>query len=335
MKGLDRGPKIELSKLKPGDLKVPGPVRDLWNDLRSQHLLPVVAILLVALVAIPVLLAGSSDPKPEAAPPAPVPGETSSSDLVVSKFAPGLRDYRIRYRHQQAVSPFTNPHASTEASEAAGETPASPELTESVEPTGGSEVAPSEGSESPLEGSPLEGAPSTEPGESERGPTPREEIEKEIEKFTIDVRVTTLHLDGTSNESVRRNVEKLEPVPSQAVPALMYAGPSPDGKSATMAVSSDVTDLLGKATCVDKGEPCKLLELSLGQPETVVFGPRGLTYRLELVRIGTHSLGSNAQGNPPAASGGGNQKKVPPAGEEDGKGGFKLEHLSHRTIAVG
>ncbi len=331
MKGLDKGPKIELSKLKASNLKVPGPLRDLWNDLRSQHLLPVVAILLVALVAIPVLLGGSSKPKPEAAPATPVPAETSSSDLVVSKFAPGLRDYRIRYHHRVAVSPFASPKAVTEAAEGAGETPTSPELTESVEPTGGSEAGLSEGSEPPLEES-----PSTGPAEHETGPTPHEEREKAIEESTIDVRVTALHLDGTSSESVRRNVDKLEPVPSKAVPALMYAGPSPDGKSATMAVSTEVTDLLGKAKCVDKGEPCKLLEMSLGQPETVVFGPRGLTYRLELVRIGTHSLGSSAQGTPPTASGGGNQKEVPPAAEEeDGKGGFKLEHLSHRTIAVG
>jgi hypothetical protein len=328
MKGLDKGPKIELSKLKAGNLKVPGPLRDLWNDLRSQHLLPVVAILIVGLVAIPVLLGGSSKPMPEAAPAAPVAGETSPSDLVVSKFAPGLRDYRIRYNHHRhAVSPFSAPSAVTEATETAGETPASPELTESVEPTGGSEAGPGEGSETPIEES-----PSTEPSEHETGPTPQEEREQAIEESTIDVRVTALHLDGTSSESARRNVEKLEPVPSKAVPALMYAGPSPDGKSATMAVSSDVTDLLGKAKCIDQGEPCKLLELSLGQPETLVFGPRGLTYRLELVRIGTHSLGSAAQGNPPAASGGGNQKSSP--SETEGSGG-KLERLGRNTIAVG
>ena len=67
MKGLDKGPKIELSKLKSGDLKVPGPVRDLWNELRGQHLLPVVAVLLVGLIAIPVLLGGASEPQPKVA----------------------------------------------------------------------------------------------------------------------------------------------------------------------------------------------------------------------------------------------------------------------------
>ena len=124
MKGLDKGPKIELSKLKAGNLKVPGPLRDLWNDLRSQHLLPVVAILIVGLVAIPVLLGGSSKPEPEpAAPAAALPSEGAPSDLVVSKFAPGLRDYRIRYHHQKAVSPFSSPTAHHESSEAARETP--------------------------------------------------------------------------------------------------------------------------------------------------------------------------------------------------------------------
>jgi hypothetical protein len=334
MKGLDKGPKIELSKLKPGNLKVPGVLQDLWNDLRSQRLLPVVAILIVGLIAIPVLLGGSTKPKPEASIAAPAPAESGSQDLTVAKFAPGLRDYRLRYKHRQAVSPFRAPGA-TNGAEGAGEGggSTSPELTETAEPGGGSEAVPSEGSEPPFEES-----PSTEPGEGEHGPTAKEEEEKAIEESTIDVRVTALHLDGTSSESVRRNVKKMEPLPSQAVPALLYAGPTADGKAATMAVSSDVTDLAGNANCVDKGEPCKLLELKLGQPETVVFGTTGLTYRVELVRIGAHILGSNSSGESSKGNGRSNQEKVPPTAEEEGKGGFKLEHLIHlsrRSVAAG
>lgn len=332
MKGLDKGPKIELSKLKPGNLKVPGAVRELWNDLRGQRLLPVVAILIVGLVAIPVVLGGSSKPKPEVAanPPAVAPGEATASDLVVSKFAPGLRDYRLRYGRRKATSPFDIPNQKAKGGSGGGKTATpSPVLTESTEPSGGSEAGSGEGTEPPIE----ETTP-TEPSEENHGPTAKEEAEKEAAETTIDVRVTAIHLDGTTSEDVRRNVEQQKPLPSLTVPALEYAGPTPDGKSATMAVSAEVTDLLGKANCIERHERCELLALKLGQPETLVFGPRGLTYRLELIRIGTHTLkteGSTAKGEPPAGNGGGTQKS--PSETEGSEG--KLERLSRNTIAIG
>ena len=67
-----------------------------------------------------------------------------------------------------------------------------------------------------------------------------------------------------------------------------------------------MTALLGESTCIVKGEPCQLLALALGEPETLVFGPRGLTYRVKLERIGTlKATPKNGNKSAPATEGGG------------------------------
>ena len=88
-----------VGAMKMPELKVPDFLLDLYYDLRERHLLPLVAILLVAIVALPIALSGGSSgsesAESEAAaatPGAPLP----SSKLIVAKAAPGLRDYRGR-----------------------------------------------------------------------------------------------------------------------------------------------------------------------------------------------------------------------------------------------
>ncbi len=94
MNMLKKGPELKLP-----EVKVPDFLLDLYYDLRERHLLPLVAILLVAIVALPIALSGgSSGSEPAeseaaaATPGAPLP----SSKLIVAKAAPGLRDYRGR-----------------------------------------------------------------------------------------------------------------------------------------------------------------------------------------------------------------------------------------------
>src|SRR6202035_4133077 len=48
-------------------------LRQIWQDLRSKRLWPVAAVLLVAIVAVPVVLSGSSSAPTVAPPRAPAP----------------------------------------------------------------------------------------------------------------------------------------------------------------------------------------------------------------------------------------------------------------------
>ena len=48
------------------ELKVPDFLRDLYYDLRDRRLLPLVALVIVAIVAVPFLLGGGSKEEPVA-----------------------------------------------------------------------------------------------------------------------------------------------------------------------------------------------------------------------------------------------------------------------------
>src|SRR5262249_27668883 len=98
----------------------------LFYDLKERHLLPLVALLLVAMVAAPIYFKNStkSDPKPAVT---PVPTATASSatasgeTLVVARSAPGLRDYRRRLKKYRALEPFAARGGGEEAGTASAE----------------------------------------------------------------------------------------------------------------------------------------------------------------------------------------------------------------------
>ena len=97
-------------ELKMPDMKAPPFVADIYHDLRERRLLPLIALVVVAIVAVPFLLGGSEKP----APPLPAIGmaaggesqaiDTSSLKVVQAK--PGLRDYKKRLAHRKPRNPF-------------------------------------------------------------------------------------------------------------------------------------------------------------------------------------------------------------------------------------
>ena len=145
MNWLKKGPELKLSGIKTPDF-----LADLYLDLKERRLLPLVALLVVAIVAVPILLgqAGStsSEPGEEGAPPVAGASSVNSGALVVAKSAPGLRDYKRRLEHAQAADPFKQHE--DEPAEASGEAApstggaASPSSEEPAAPTTGSVPAP-------------------------------------------------------------------------------------------------------------------------------------------------------------------------------------------------
>lgn len=271
MNMLKKGP-----ELKVPDLKVPDFVLDIYYDLRERHLLPLVAILIVALVALPIVLSsgsGSDSGETEAAIATPSSAATASK-LVVAKAAPGLREYRHRLAGKPK-DPFKQQYAGAEGGETAeGE----------GSPSGGEEatvIEPSESSESPAE--------STSQGESGGAPAgngePPEDGHLQYYSFAIDVRITPVSSKKNPEATVRHNLPSMTMLPSRAVPALTFVGVTKDQKNAVMLVSDKVTGLFGDATCIEGSESCQLLALEPGIPETVVYGADNRTYRIELLKL--------------------------------------------------
>jgi hypothetical protein len=264
---LKKGPEIKLP-----DLKVPDFLLDIYYDLKERHLLPLVAILLVALVALPIVLSKSSSSEAEetggaiATPSAATP----TSSLVVAKAAPGLREYRHRL-DGTAKNPFKNPNP-----ESAGEGSAEGSSSaEEVTLSGGPEETPTGGSG----GEP--GLPPEGNGEPPSGGSLK------YYSWTIDVRVTPVSSGKDKPEaSVRHNLPELTMLPSRSVPALTFVGVTKDEKNAVMLVSDKVTGLFGDATCTVGSEACQLIVLQPEIPETVVYGADSRTYRIELLKVG-------------------------------------------------
>lgn len=294
MNWMKKGPELKFS-----ELKVPDFLRDLFYDLKDRHLLPLVAVLIVAMIGAPIYFKNSTEPEPEVA---STPGGTtatasrsaSGETLVVARSEPGLRDYRRRLKKYRALDPFEmrGEEESSPASEAAGEGTAA-----SVAPVEATVVGKEAGgsAETAVESSPYEPEASSG-GSTERGAAEGGEGGKTRTRYasdTIDVRIVTVpprskeekKAQKTKKAEVRRNLPELTMLPARKTPAATYIGLSNDDKKALFVVSSDVVSLFGEGTCVIGSKSCQMLALEPGLPETFVYGPQERTYRIELLKI--------------------------------------------------
>jgi hypothetical protein len=122
-------------------VKAPKIVTDLYVDLRDRRLLPLVAVLLVAIVAAPILLGNTSESEPEAAPVVGSPGTQRDASFEVVPAEAGLRDYHKRLGHRQARDPFAQPGGGSSKSEASQEGPSATASKTASAPTAGSDGA--------------------------------------------------------------------------------------------------------------------------------------------------------------------------------------------------
>ncbi len=269
MNFLKKGPELKLS-----EIKVPGFVEDVYYDLKDRHLLPVAAILLVAIVAIPLALGGSDSSGEGGSEGGAESGASISSasqgpNLAVARSAPGLREFDRRLDHLQAKNPFKQQYTDSPGSDG-GESSSS----------AGSESSPSTPSPGGTESSESRSsyAPPPEPGE-EGGP----DGELTYYSYAIDVRVSGGAKGGKA--TVRRGLPTLTMLPSRETPAIVYMGATKDGKKAVMTVSSDVQAVFGDGKCVLGSQTCQLLVMEPGLPETFVYGGNEKTYKIEILKI--------------------------------------------------
>jgi hypothetical protein len=279
MNMLKKGPELKLPQVK-----VPDFLLDLYYDLRERRLLPLVVILLIAIVALPIAMrGGSSDSESaESATALATPGAAlPSSNLVVAKAAPGLRDYRRRLAGTPK-DPFKPQYATPEGT---GNAVGSAAVTENGSSSGGAEGPPDTTTpETPS--TPPETTDTTPPGEGNGEPSQGAQLK--YYSFAIDVRVVPVSsgaADSKAEPSVRRNLPELTMLPSRKEPALTFISVSKDEKKALMLVSDQVTGLFGDSVCVVGSETCQLLALEQGIPETVVYGPKERTFRIELLKV--------------------------------------------------
>ncbi|MGN6200942.1 MAG: hypothetical protein ACTHNY_00860 [Solirubrobacterales bacterium] len=286
----------ELKKPDLSSLKVPPVLRDLYQDLQDRRLLPLVALILVAIVATPFLLGGGEkEEELSLAQSVPLEASTSSSadeSLAVVPAAPGLRDYRKRLRHRQSHNPF-KPHYT-------GPVLAGTQLGGSTETTTTTtETTTTESSSSAtVESSP---APPTTPSGGSSGGAPSEPGNGDAKNgngsdqltfyaFAIDVKITKTKTEADGSKSKPEEVEKERVLPPVALPGektqvVTYMGISPKTKKPLLLVSEEVESVFGETDCLAGNGRCQLIEVEPKMPVTFVYGENKVRYKIVVQKI--------------------------------------------------
>lgn len=274
-----KGPELKMPKLK-----APRFLADLFYDLHDRRLLPLVALVVVAIVAVPIVLGGSSEMPVAPAPEAPATASAlgvDAGELTVVRAAPGLRDYRKRLSGRLPTDPFeqryTGPMlkgAKLQTQTSTTSTPSSTTTTTTA--TSGDLPAPTSSPE------PVPSTPPSSGGDGGSSPSGGDGGKATVEAsgHTIDVRI--VH-DG--EEQTRRSVPQMTKLPGDKVPVVMFIGATGGGKKALLLVSSDVVSVFGDAKCSLGSETCDLLAVEPGFPETFVYGANSRRYRITVLKI--------------------------------------------------
>jgi hypothetical protein len=281
-----KGPELKLS-----ELKVPSLLQDLYKDLRDRRLLPVIALILVAIAATPFLLGGGGKEAPPV-PTAPLGGGAVAHDaaaLTVLPAEPGLRDPNKRLAGRAAKDPFVQRYTAPVLHK--GSAPVAESAGTESGPGGGGEAVVESSSGGSTSAPAPESAPVESGGSGGSGSTAPVPGELRLFTFAADLRLshTEFSKDGQKKMSAPETREKVlptTPLPGKKSPALTYLGPDPKtAKDALMLVSPEVESLLGDGTCVSGMSTCQLLALEPGTPEVVEYGPNGVRYKIEVLKI--------------------------------------------------
>jgi hypothetical protein len=260
----------------------------IFNDLREQKLLPVVAILVVLIIAVPMVLkAGGEEPAP--------PTELAEglkpmleTEPVVLTSAPELRDFRTRLDSFEKKNPFHQPEPVVAVAAASAVDPAA-----EAEPTLGgttdtgtaataTELPPSGSTDVPVT-DPVgdvpvdDGTGDVDPGNGNPDPGPPD---TQVISYDIDVEI-----GKTGDERVLSGVEIGSLLPGNDSPLVQFVSTDLQGTSASFVISSDVSGADGDGNCAPSRNDCQFLKLSVGEGERLFYAPNGETYRLKLTAI--------------------------------------------------
>lgn len=295
-----KGPELQLS-----EMKVPDFLKDLYWDLRDRHLLPLIALAVVAIVAVPILLGGGS--KQEAESTAAVPGLANGSAvgerarLTVVQAEPGLREPSKRLAGLRSKDPFKQ-HYTGPVFNRGGGAPeeASTTVTSEASTTvssGGSGEAPSpspstESGAGPASAEPSPGGSGGKGGGNGGGGSGNG-VSGQITLVTFAIDVSVAHSETTPSGATKmgepktmREVLPTTALPSQTTPVVTYLGVDPkSGKKALLLVSPEVDSVFGDAKCLSGTTTCQLLELDPGLPEVFVYGPGQTRYKVNVLKI--------------------------------------------------
>jgi len=289
MKRLKKGPELKMP-----ELKVPPFVSDLYWDLRDRRLLPLIALAVVAIAAVPFLLGGGSETppaKPRDAIATPTQGAAQAASLTVVQAKPGLRDYRKRLAGRTPTDPFEQRYTapSTSGAELGSQTENSSDSISSTTTvtTSSNSSSTTDTVKTTVNGS-SPGSSSPSGGQTSHHLT--------FYNWGIDVRIVKAggkNADPSASPEIgfKHKVLPQTPLPGEKAPVVTYMGLSRKAAEnhhavkALLLVSDDVTSMDGDATCASVAKRCKLLEVSPEVPLTFIYGANETRYTIKILKI--------------------------------------------------
>jgi len=253
-------------------------LESIWQDLREKRLWPVALLLLVAVVAIPVLVIKPAEEpgavQVAAQPKEKVPALTPISDAARAGEGSGLSVF-------DKADPFLPPSAVLAASRAQSTTAGPSAAAGSQAGAGLAGTSPSSESQSSSGGGgggqsaspPSTGGGGTGGGDTGGGGTTTVKYTYVVDAtFTRDGQ--TRHINGMT---------RLDMLPSQSLPLLLFLGVDSGGDNAVFLVDSTLS-ATGEGHCSPSEDNCGVLSLGPGSVER--FSDRdGHSYRLEIDEI--------------------------------------------------
>jgi hypothetical protein len=279
---------------------------DLWHDLREKRLAPVAVVLLLGLVAVPVLLAKpASDPGP--APVAASTPKKSDREALAALMKVKLGDDEVGKGSTLGVfdpdNPFKPPKGAikkdpvTAGDAGPGDTAGTPGST-----APGGDTSTNGGS---LGGGLTPGVPGvTPPGTGGGGGTTTTTVYKYVVDLTFSANGRTRHIKG---------LEKLDMLPSDASPLLIFMGVTAKGGDAVFLVDSTL-EAAGEGRCKPSEAECAFAYIGAGA-EYVFTDQDGDTYTIKIDEIRKVKVGASAgsaKGAKARASVGPTRRFVPP-----------------------
>jgi hypothetical protein len=299
-------------ELKMPQLKAPAFLADFYYDLRDRRLLPVLALVIVAIVATPILLGQKSETTlPPAANEAIQALKEShreqTASLTVVEAHPGLRDYRKRLRNRKPLDPFRTlgkPNLKgaqlgngkeSEEGASAGSSFTSTATTVKESKNSKTTTTKTTTTTGAGEGSPGGGA---SPGEGQPGKSPPSGKGHLVYyAYAIDVRIVK-SVDGKAQEPIVRNrVLTQTALPGDKEPVVTFLGGGRDGNKPTgkalLLVSNQVTEVAGDVKCLSGDEVCQLLEVEPGFPVVLTYGEDGIKYTVNVLKLSLVVVGQS------------------------------------------
>ncbi|HWM12139.1 MAG TPA: hypothetical protein VNO82_22455 [Solirubrobacteraceae bacterium] len=240
-------------------------IQDVWQSLREKRLWPIALVLVLAIVAVPVLLTKSAAQPPAGDPLATVPVNEDRVTVELDDGDAASTGAGSALDHFAEGDPFTPPGAIAKGATASADSAAA-----------GPSAAAGGGDGQQVGG----GSPpsSTSPGAPIDVAPPVTRTETAEYEYVADV----TFWNGDRRREIR-GLRKLDMLPSQSAPVLIFMGTSAEGGNAVFLVDSTL-DTAGEGHCVPGPENCAYVHVGPGSEHTFTTEEAD-SYRLRVDEI--------------------------------------------------